>query len=541
MATKEAAERKNLMTEQIKKLGKGVQIADEQGDKKLVEGFMADAFKGKASFDEVFPWPERSLKSAKKAEELLKALDKFFREKVNPDLTDESRDIPFELFGDMADMGMFRLKIPEELGGLSLSQTDYGRVISYLTSYYGPMAILVSADNTIGCKFPVWKYGTKEQKDKYLPELMRWPSGFCFTERNVGSDPARMETYALRVKENGKTIGYCITGQKEYTTNAVLTDNVPLAKFLSVVVRIVDNPSEIQTEKDVKKFCFGLFIVPTSSKGVNVGERLDVGLRNEFFGMHGIYNANPLFENVWANPDQLIGGEGNGFRISLQALNTGRMAIASSCVSIAKQCFSGSQNYAEKRVQWGTPIIDKELIGTEKLARQGLCYIFAMDAMTNYASLRFDSGKDSRLEATSSKVFSSEKMWMIVDNNVQIHGGIGYETHKSSSRRRKVFPADRFFRDARPNRIFEGSTQILSQWLVGEGMKFLKPFAQMGTWKEKFLLLCELTVNRINFVRIPDVPRPLRKHLKFVRRKVRKFSNRVLFFAARDMVFLALQ
>ncbi len=541
MASVESTERKNLMTEQIKKLGKGVQIAEAQGDKKLVEGFMADAFKGQVSFGEVFPWPEQSSESIRKADEFLKELDQFLREKVNPDFTDESRDIPFELFGDMADMGMFRLKIPEkEWGGRGLNQTSYGRVISYLTSYYGPGAILVSADNTIGCKFPVLKHGTEEQKKRYLPELTKWPSGFCFTEKNVGSDPARMETYALRIKENDKTIGYRVTGQKEYTTNSALSDGVPLAKLLSVVVRIVDDPGEIKTVKDVKDFCFGLFIVPTSSEGLSIGERLDVGSRNEFFGMRGIYNANPLFENVQVGLDQLIGGEGNGFRIALQALNTGRMAIASSCVSIAKQCFSGARNYAKKRIQWGTPIIEKELIGSGMLAKD-LCNIFAIDAMTKYASLRFDNGKDSRLEATACKVVASEKMWTGVDNTVQIHGGIGYETHKSSSRRRKVFPAERFFRDARPNRIFEGSTQILSQWLVGEGMKFLKPLAQMGSWKKKFSLLLELVLNRTCLVEIPVVPGPLRGHLRFVSRKVKKFSNRVLFFALRDMILLMLQ
>lgn len=542
MAIEVETARKNLMTEQIKKLGKGVQIAEEQGDKKLVEGFLADAFRGRVSFDQVFPWPEQSIESTKKAEEFLRELDQFLREKVDPDFTEDSRDIPFELFGEMADLGMFRLKVPEqEWGGRGLDQTSYGRVISYLASYYGPGAILVSADNTIGCKFPVLKYGTDEQKKKYLPELTKWPSGFCFTEKNVGSDPTRMETYALRVREGNQIVGYRITGQKEYTTNSILSDGVPLAKFLSVVVRIVDDPGEIQTVKDVKNFCFGLFFVPTSSEGLSIGERLDVGSRNEFSGMRGIYNANPLFENVSVGPDQLIGGEGNGFRIALQALNTGRMAIASSCVSIAKQCFSGSKNYAQKRIQWGTPIIDKELIGTEMLAKQGLCYIFAMDAMTRYASLRFDNGQDSRLEATVCKVFSSEKMWDVVDNTVQIHGGIGYETHKSSSRRRNVFPAERFFRDARPNRIFEGSTQILSQWLVGEGMKFLKPLAQMGLWKKKILLLSELVFNRASLVEIPNVKRPLRKHLRFVSRKVRKFSNRVLFFAFRDMILLIIQ
>jgi alkylation response protein AidB-like acyl-CoA dehydrogenase len=541
MAETKARDRKNIMTEQIKKLGKGVQIAEEQGDQKLVEGFMADAFRGRISFDEVFPWPEQSQQGVARAELILKELDQFLREKVNPDFTEESGDIPFELFNDMADLGLFRLKIPvEEWGGRGLDQTSYGRVISYLTSYYGPAAILVSADNTIGCKFPILKYGTEEQKKKYLPELTKWPSGFCFTEKNVGSDPARMETYALREYKNGKISGYRITGQKEYTTNSVLSDGIPFAKYLSVVVRIVDDPSEIQTVKDVKKFCFGLFIVSTSSKGLSVGERLDIGPRNEFSGMKGIYNANPLFENVLVSPDQLIGGEGSGFRIALQALNTGRMAIASSCVSIAKQCFSGGRNYAKKRVQWGMPIIKKELIGSGVLARD-LCYIFAMDAMARYASLRFDNGKDTRLEATACKVFSSEKMWNVVDNTVQIHGGIGYETHKSSSRRRKVFPAERFFRDARPNRIFEGSTQILSQWSVGEGMKFLKPLAQLGLLKGKTLLILELILNRTEIVDIPNVPLSLDKHLKYVRRKIRKFSNRILFFALRDMALLGFQ
>lgn len=512
------------MSNQLKGLGKGVAIAEEQRDKRVLNGFIADLFRGKASFEKLFPWPDIFLigEHQERVRLLLKNLDL-----VEMDRTGE---VPEDILRTMADQGFFALKLPKEWGGLGLSQSSYVRMVELLTSAGGPLSILVSADNTIGCKFPIVNFGTLEQKAKYLPELAKWPSGFCFTEQEVGSDPARMITYAKRVKEGEEVTGYILNGQKWYTTNAPWKDHEPLAKYLLVVAKIVDYPEEVRDAK-----CFGAFIVPTDAKGVTIGSR------NEFCGMKGIYNSNPKFDRVYVARDQLIGQEGQGFRMALQALNTGRIAIGGACLALSKQAHLMSRWWAQKRHQWGGPIGEKELIGSGKLV-PGAADILAMEALVRLAAWRFDQGLDSRLEAAACKVFASEKMWQIVDNCMQIFGGRGYETQASLAKRELALPVERIFRDARPNRIFEGSTEILSQWLVREGLdEDLNrggAFLEEGQWIKKAWATVQFLGTYFKTFVVGwtgaslRVAPPLQKYVKFIKSRTRRLRRQIILVSA---------
>lgn len=512
------------MSSQLKGLGQGVAIAEEQRDKRVLGGFIADLFRGKTSFEKLFPWPDISLSGEyqERVSLLLKDLD---LAEIN-----RTGEVPEDVLRTMANQGFFALKLPKEWGGLGLSQSSYVRVVELLTSAGGPLSILVSADNTIGCKFPIVNFGTPEQKAKYLPELAKWPSGFCFTEQEVGSDPARMQTYALRVEEEGGVVGYILNGQKWYTTNAPWKDGKPLAQYLLVIAKIVNHPEEV---KDAK--CFGAFIVPTNAQGVTIGSR------NEFCGMRGIYNSDPRFDQVRVAKNQLIGQEGQGFRIALQALNTGRIAIGGSCLALAKQAHLMSRWWARKRHQWGGPIGEKELIGSGKLV-PGAANILAMEALVKLAAWRFDQGLDPRLEAAACKVFASEEMWQIVDNCMQIFGGRGYETQASLAKREPALPVERIFRDARPNRIFEGSTEILSQWLVREGLD--EDLNRGGVFLEKgqrikkaWAIVQFLGAYFKTFVfgrtRVSlCVAPPLQKHVKFVKSWTPRFRRQIILLSA---------
>lgn len=457
--------RQNAMLEQVKGLGKGVEIVEELRNEKSADNLFAGIFNGDPPFDSVFSdWPEPSREEIGKRDKLVGELTDFLVKKVDPYLVDSTSSVPMEVFEGMARLGLYGIKVPEQWGGKGLSQTSYVEALSVAASWCSAIVIVLSADNTIGCKFPVMYYGTDDQKDKFLPELIKWPTGFCLTEKDAGSDASNIRTHAVRVRWEG-IVGYEITGEKWFTTNGILDDGRCLAKYLAVVARIVDNPSELEDTR--KKACYGLFIVPTDTKGV------DIGTTNNFVGMRGIHNSNPRFNKVLVPAFNLIGGEGSGLKIAFESLNTGRIAIAKGCIGVSKQALNVSRWWAAKRNQLGGPLEDKELV------RDKLVYastnILAMEAMTQYACRTFDNGQDVRLEAAASKTFASEKAWQIVDNMMQIRGGRGYETWQSLSRRELTPPDELMWTGARPNRIFEGSNEIMVQFIFREGTdKYIK-------------------------------------------------------------------
>ena len=519
------------MAEAFDKLGQGVKISELAREKRKHTGFLADLMRGRASCRLLFPWPEETAQDKARREAATAELKEFLTSKVDPEFIDLSSDIPSYLFDELSRLGFFALKVPEAYGGKELSEMSYSKVMGLAASYSSAVTIIISADNTIGVKFPVLKYGTEEQKKKYLPELTRWPSGFCFTERHVGSDPARMRTYALRVKdEQDETIGYKITGEKWYTTNSALKENVPLAKYLAVVAKIVDSPDEAEASHT-----FGIFIVPTASDGVSLGPR------NHFCGMHGIYNANPKFTDVYVASEHLIGKEGEGFKIALEALNTGRIAIAAGCLASSKQAFVMMRWWANERQQWGKPIGQHEAIGSGMLV-PAAANIFAMEAITEYAAWLTDQGKDARLAAAAAKVFASERAWTIVDNTMQVFGGRGYETYVTLSPRETTAPVERLWRDSRPNRIFEGSTQVLSQWFLREALdEFLKSgevFLKEGRVLSKIGVGAKFALAYLTLF----IPRPADKslahqalgnHLVFIEQTARELARTIIVYSGK--------
>ena len=466
-----------------KGLGKGVEIVEELRNKKSADNLFAGIFNGSPPFDDVasISWLRPSAEEKQKRDKVIHDLVRFLIRKVDLYTIDNEASVPLEIFKGMAELGLYGMKVPEGLGGKGLSNSSYLDALGYAASWSSAIYIVLSAHNTIGCPFPVMYYGTEEQKAKFLPEFVKWPTAFCLTEEEAGSDAANIKTHAVRVREGNKIVGYRLFGQKWYTTNIILSDGVALARYLAVVARIVNHRDEIENEKDYRKFCYGLFIVPTESKGV------DVGTRNTFIGMRGIHNSNPKFNDVHIPIFNLIGErredwesdrgwgprEGSGLKVAFESLNTGRIAIAKGCLGVAKQALNISRWWSKKRSQLGGPLQNKELV-QDKLV-YGASNILAMEAMINYASNCFENGQDVRLEAAAAKVFCSERTWQIVDNMMQLRGGRGYETWQSLSRREITPPDDMIWLGSRPNRIFEGANEILVQFIFREGTdKYIK-------------------------------------------------------------------
>lgn len=538
-----------------KGLGKGVEIAEEIRDQKSADNLFAGIFTGNPPLAKVFSeWSKPSAEETRKKNELIERLISFLFNKVDIYSMDNTGTVPMEVFEGLAELGLYGIKAPDEYGGMGFSNTSYLDILTLLTSWPNAAGIVVSAHNTIGCIFPVMYFGTDEQKKAFLPELIKWPTAFCLTEKHAGSDASNIRTYAVRVSDkDGKICNYKLTGQKWYTTNGIDSDFIPLAKYLAVVARVVDHPDELNNPKT--KPCYGLFIVPTDSKGV------DIGTRNTFIGMRGIPNSNPKFNGVLLPPFNLIGEkrtdwetkyfwrerEGSGLKIAFESLNTGRIAIAKGCIGASKQALYLLRWWAAKRNQLGGPLADKELV-RNKILNAG-SNILAMEAMARYASVCFDEGQDVRIEAAAVKTFASEKAWQIMDDLAQTRGGRFYETWQSLSKRERTPPDEVLWLSARPNRIFEGANEILVQLAFREGTdKFIKAAMPLLSKKSSVLQKLGAVIKMAGYYAgtftprsLPGTDTKLMTHLEFVNIWSGRLARKIITKSAKYRNKLALK
>lgn len=537
-----------------KGLGRGVEIAEEIRNEKSANNLFARIFTGNPPFEKVFAdWPKPSAGESAVLDRLLKDVTDFLVKKVDIYSLDETGTVPLEVFEGMGNLGLYGLKAPKEFGGMELSNTSYLDVLTLLASWSSAPVIAVSAHNTIGCVFPVMYYGTQEQKDRLLPELTKWPTGFCLTEEGAGSDASKIRTYAVRVRDKGEVIGYRITGQKWFTTNGIFDNGECLAQYLAVIARIVDYPDEINDKS--KKECFGLFIMQTDTKG------FEIGTRNTFIGMRGIHNSNPKFDNVFVSVSNLVGEkksdweskygwgprEGSGLKIAFESLNTGRIAIAKGCIGASKQALNLMRWWASKRSQLGGPLADKELVRDKILSAAS--NILAMEAMAKYASVCFDNGQDVRIEAAAVKTFAAEKSWQIVDDLAQIRGGRFYETWQSLSRRELTPPDEVLWTGARPNRIFEGSNEVMVQLIFREGtdsyIKAAMPLmSKQSSASKKAGAILKMTGYFGNtFVprSLPGMDTRLMTHMEFVNMRSSTLARKIMIKSAKYRNKLALK
>ena len=475
----------------LEKMGRGVAIAEGERDSRRHEGFLPDIFRGEPHFGDMFPWPERAEDDTREEAQMIARIDAFLKT-VPPAITMGDEEVTEKVIHGMARTGLFCLKVPKEHGGMGLSPSAATHVISHISIVAPALAIMVSADNSIGAKYPVLHYGTKEQIARYLPDLLRFPSAFCFTESTVGSDPGSMQTYAMRrydtEDKSGAVAGYEINGEKWYATNSVWQGGKPLARFLAVIARIVDSPDELN---GATKPVFGVFIVPNdSANGVHILQQ------TQFMGMKGICNGILKFDGAFVDTGALIDyrtkhararNEG-GFKIAQEALTAGRVSIASICAENAAEGVRLMQKWGRSRKQWGKPIGEHELIGSGMIAT-GAVHAFAMEAVTDYAATLLNNGKDARLPATTAKALVSTWAWRVMDNMMQVYGGRGYELASSLGKREAPNPVARMFVDLRPHGIFEGPNEILKLWVVREALddllKLSKVFLEGGQWVRK--------------------------------------------------------
>ena len=361
-------------------------------------------------------------------DQLLATVRRFVRERLVPNEQRVAADdaIPEEIVAEMRALGLFGLSIPAEYGGLGLNMTEEVRVTFELGQTSPVFRSRFGTNIGIGSQGIVID-GTDEQKRAWLPRLAAGEitGSFALTEPNSGSDAASLRTSARRDGDH-----YILNGTKRWITNA------PEAGLFTVMART--NPEE--------KGAAGIsaFLVEAGTPGLSLG-RIDRKM-----GQHGGHTCDVIFENCRVPARQLIGGkEGQGFKTAMKVLDRGRLSIAAVCVGVAERLIHDSLAYAMERRQFGRPIADFQLV--QAMLADSQTEAYAARSMVLDAARRRDDGELVTLEASCCKLYASEMVGRVADRAVQIHGGAGYIAD---------FGVERFYRDVRLFRLYEGTSQI---------------------------------------------------------------------------------
>ena len=383
-----------------------------------------------------WPFPRVSSDEEETLQMVLESIDRFLEDNTDDFRKwDEAGAQPEEFIQSLRDQGLFGLIIPEEYGGIGLSNSGYSRVLQQCSRYDSSASLTIGAHSSIGMK-GLLLYGTDAQKEKYLPKLASGEmiAAYCLTESGAGSDAASIRTNAVKNASGGWTI----SGEKIWITNGGIAD------FYTVFAR---------TDGDAGKL--SAFIVERDRPGVSVGPKEDK------LGIRASSTTTVNFADVDIPPDNLLGQEGKGFKIAMSILNNGRTGLGGGAVGGMKACIGLAAKQATERKQFGNSIAEFGLI-KKKIADMTVdC--FAAESAVWMVGHYIDSGHtDYSVEAAISKVFASEAMFRTANEALQIAAGNGYM---------KEFPYEQIMRDSRILTIFEGTSEILRLFIALAGMK----------------------------------------------------------------------
>lgn len=370
-------------------------------------------------------------------EALLDSVRRFVRERLVPAENEvaESDEIPEAIVQEMRNLGLFGMTIPEKFGGLELTMEEECRVLLELCQTSPAFRSIIGTTVGIGSQ-GILMDGTPEQQEAWLPKMATGEviASFALTEPEAGSDAASLRTTAIKDGDH-----YVVNGTKRYITNA------PHAGMFTLMART--NPSD--------KGAGGVssFIVDAKSPGISFGKN-DVKM-----GQKGAHTCDVIFDNVRVPAANLIGlKEGQGFKTAMKVLEKGRIHIAAVSVGVAKRILRDTLAYALERKQFGQPICDFQLV--QAMLADSQAELYAAECMVIDAARRRDDGKNVSTEASCTKMYATEMVGRVADRAVQILGGAGYMAE---------YGIERFYRDVRLFRLYEGTTQI-QQIIIARNM-----------------------------------------------------------------------
>lgn len=337
---------------------------------------------------------------------------------------DKTKAFPREELTEMGALGFLGMLVPEEYGGIALDTVTYASVVEEIAAGDGACSTILSVHSSVGCG-PIVKYGTEEQKQKYLPKLAsgEWIGGFALTEPQAGSDASQLRTTAVLDGD-----AYVLNGAKQFISSG---KNGGLIIVFAV------------TDKDAGSKGISAFIVETDTPGYEVVRVEDK------LGLHSSDTCQLSFENMRVPKENLLGAEGEGYKIALANLEGGRIGIASQAVGMARKSLELALEYAQERKAFGKQIAQHQAVGF-RLADMAT-KVEAARQLVHHAARRRDAGLPALREASMAKLFATEIAEEVCSAAIQTFGGYGYLSD---------YPVERIYRDVRVSQIYEGTSDI---------------------------------------------------------------------------------
>jgi acyl-CoA dehydrogenase family member 9 len=475
---------KSFMTETETQRQKEIQQAEEllfAGPQAL--GFAKGLFQGHFVSDWVMPYPRIPVAQQAELDQTLTELRQMLDAELHPTEIDRQADIPRKVIDGLGRVGVLGMTAPAEYGGRGFTQMANCKVLEEIGRRCASTSVFVNAHHSIGIR-ALLLFGTHEQKQKWLPKLVTGEQlgAFALTEKEAGSDAANVQMTATPSEDGSHFI---LNGEKRYITNAAI------AQVLTVMARTPVPGKEGKT-------AITAFLVTPDMPGFTM---LDA--RMPKMGIRGTATGRFALRDVKVPRENILGPPGKGLKVALTVLDFGRTTFGACCTGAAKTCLRLALEHANTRKQFNKTLGEFDLV-KKKIARMA-ADAYAMEAMTTITASLIDRGlEDYMLETAMLKVFTTERLWEVINDAFQIHGGSAYFVD---------LPLERMLRDARINQIGEGSNEVLTSFIAlvgmrGPGMEFKEIYDTMvKPSRDRVSKAWTAGMNRLGAaMRVPDVP-----------------------------------